>query len=121
MESPPSTVATITTILEQQPQHRIAVSELVRMECLVGCRRAGNTEMEADYEAYLANQTVHFLSINIDVWNRAIALRSQHAGLRIPDALHLSIAIEHQCQSFWSFDQRLLSVAEKYISVFKKS
>ncbi len=54
------------------------------------------------------------------VWNRAIAFRSQHNGLRIPDALHLAIAIEHQCQSFWSFDQRLLAVAEKYISVLQK-
>jgi len=113
-------MADITEELKLRHQHSVAVSELVRLECLVGCRRTGNAEMEHDYEAYFGNQTVHFLTINRLVWNRAIALRGQHAALRVPDALHLATAIEHHCSMFWSFDQRLLSIAENYISVFPK-
>jgi len=41
-------------------------------------------------------------------------------GLMESPSLHLATAIEHHCSMFWSFDQRLLSIAEKYISVFPK-
>ncbi len=118
MESLSSKAAEIVGVLKQQQwQHcSIAISELVRMECLVGCRRAKYKTMEADYESYFADPSVHFLPIDRDVWNRAITLRGKHTALRIPDALHLAIAITHHCHAFWSFDKRLLAIADDYLT-----
>lgn len=121
MESPSQDMTEAVAALKSQRQHSIAVSELGRMECLVGCRRAENSALEEEYQTFFDHPSIHFLPINRQVWDRGIALRSQHtAALRIPDALHLATAIEHGCSMFWSFDQRLLTVAEKYIAVFKK-
>jgi len=121
LESPGTDAVQITAALQKQKPRAIAVSELVRLECLVGCRRAGDALLESYYESYFAQPSVQILQINRCVWNRAITLRSQHAALRVPDALHLATAIEHRCRIFWSFDQRLLAVAERYISVLQKN
>jgi len=121
LESPGADAMQMAAELQKLKPHAIAVSELVRLECLVGCRRARDPSLELCYESYFTQPSVQLLPINRDVWNKTITLRSQHTALRVPDALHLATAIEHGCRMFWSFDQRLLSVAEKYISVFQKS
>lgn len=120
LEAPSIDAAHITETLQEQTPHAIASSELVRLECLVGCRRVGDISLESCYESYFAQPSVQLLQINKAVWNRAITLRGQHTALRVPDALHLAIAVEHHCSMFWSFDQRLSSVAENYIAVFPK-
>lgn len=88
----------------------LCVSPLVRMEVLIKPLRESSTILVADYEEFLAAQ--NWLSINDITFNLALQLRAQH-GLKTPDALHLATALQHDCNEFWTNDDRLNEVAEK--------
>lgn len=86
----------------------LCVSPLVRMEVLIKPLRETATALVSDYEAFLSAQ--HWLSIDDDVFNRALHLRASH-GLKTPDALHLATALHHGCKEFWTNDDRLSKAA----------
>lgn len=79
-------------------------SALLRLECLVGPLRSGNTALVEQYERMFAS--LSWLPMPDSVYDHAARLRAAHA-LKTPDALHLATALEAGCDEFWTNDNRL--------------
>ena len=82
----------------------LAISPLVRMECLVGPLRSGDRALRLRYEHALG--LLVLLDMPPAVYDGAAELRARF-GLRTPDALHLACAQHHGCQALWTNDERL--------------
>ena len=41
------------------------------------------------------------------IFNQAAKLRADFTGLKTPDALHMATAVYHNCDEFWTNDNRL--------------
>ncbi len=91
------------TILAE-PEAEYCASALVRMECLIGPLRSGNTALLAEYGKVF--QALTLLPISDEVYEKAAHLRATH-NLKTPDALHLATALEAGCDEFWTNDTRL--------------
>ncbi len=50
-----------------------------------------------------------------EVFRNAAQLRADFNSLKTPDALHLAIALHHNCDEFWTNDNRLSSVAPSLV------
>lgn len=83
-----------------------AVTDLVRMECLVGPLRRGDAKLLNDFRAFFSSPDVRVLTITAAVAETAAVLRAVH-GFRPLDALHLAAAIEHHCSLFLTHDAHL--------------
>jgi predicted nucleic acid-binding protein len=70
----------------------------------------------ARYEDFFANPAAIRLPMTELVFDRAANLRAVH-GLKTPDALHLSAAIEGGCDEFWTTDERLDKAARESLRV----
>jgi len=86
----------------------LCVSPLVRLEALVKPTSDGNIALIADYEIFLAEQ--QWLAVGDVEFDRALSLRASHR-IKTPDALHLAIAMQHDCVEFWTNDERLRQTA----------
>lgn len=86
----------------------LAVSPLVKMECLVGPMRQGNLALQRYYEEGLAQ--FQQLDMPEPVFLLAAALRARF-NLKTPDALHLATAQVHGCSALWTNDDRLATAA----------
>jgi len=86
----------------------LCVSPLVRLEALVKPTSDGNIALIADYEIFLADQ--QWLAVGDVEFDRALSLRASHR-IKTPDALHLAIAMQHDCVEFWTNDERLRQTA----------
>jgi uncharacterized protein len=100
----PKVTARIAELLERG--ERLAVSDLVRMECLVGPLRANQTEVLARYSTFFSSPDLTVLPVSSAVCDRAAAIRAQH-GFRPLDSLHLAAAVEHGCTLFLTNDAQL--------------
>jgi|SanBayMetagenome_1026888.scaffolds.fasta_scaffold20190_2 predicted nucleic acid-binding protein len=87
---------------------RLAISPLVRLECLVGPMKSGDRALRLRYER--AMSLLHLLDMPAAVYDGAAELRALH-GLRTPDALHLACAQHHGCVALWTQDDRLHRVS----------
>lgn len=94
----------VRAALDAEPAARLAVSPLVKLECLVKPMRDGDLVLQQYYEGALA-QLVS-LSLPEAVYLQAARLRARF-GLRTPDALHLACAQHHRCEALWTNDDRL--------------
>ncbi len=83
------------------------VSQLVKMECLVKPAREGDVVLAGQYLSILNG--IEFLDLSPEVFSHAASLRGRHL-LRTPDAIHLATAIRHECEEFWTNDDRLARV-----------
>jgi len=86
----------------------LCVSLLVRLKALVKPTCDGNIALIADYEIFLADQ--QWLAVGDVEFDRALSLRASHR-IKTPDALHLAIAMQHDCVEFWTNDERLRQTA----------
>ena len=86
----------------------LAISPLVKLECLVGPMRSANVALQRYYEDGLAQFTV--LDMPEPVFLLAAALRARF-GLKTPDALHLATAQFHGCSALWTNDDRLAAAS----------
>ena len=86
----------------------LCVSLLVRLKALVKPTCDGNIALIADYEIFLADQ--QWLAVGDVEFDRALSLRASHR-IKTPDALHLAIAMQHDCVEFWTNDERLRQAA----------
>lgn len=86
------------------PAGLLAISSLVKLECLVAPMRSGNLPLQAHYEQGLAQFSL--LALNDEVFMRAAELRARF-NLKTPDALHLAAAQCHGCEALWTNDNRL--------------
>lgn len=89
-------------------QAGLAVSPLVKLECLVGPMRSGNLALQRYYEEGLAQ--FQLLDMPEQVYLLAAALRARFS-LKTPDALHLATAQFHGCRALWTNDDRLATAS----------
>ena len=90
---------------------RIALSDLVRLECKVKPMALGDKVKIAGFEAFFARPDVQFVPMNTAVFDRATGLRAVHS-FKVVDALHLAAAIESGCDSFLTNDLRLIKCGD---------
>lgn len=86
----------------------LAISPLVKYECLASPVRSGNLVLQRYYEEGLA-QFVQ-LPMPEPVYLQAAQLRGRF-GLKMPDALHLATAQLHGCTALWTNDDRLAAAS----------
>lgn len=87
-------------------------SIITLIETCVQPQRDGRADLVEIYERTLLNsQQVHMYNIDSALARRAIQLRAQH-GIRVPDALQVSAALEHEATVFITNDRRLKKVTE---------
>ena len=82
----------------------LAISPLVKAECLVRPIRDGAIDLERVCLAAFGRLVT--LDMPEPVFLEAARLRARHK-LKMPDALHLACAVHHGCSSFWTGDGRL--------------
>lgn len=90
---------------------QFVANELVRMETLIVPRRANNKQLEADFEAYIANQC-RMVPFDRSIFDSATDLRAKYRFLKTPDSLHLATAIASRCDAFVTNDARLTAITE---------
>jgi predicted nucleic acid-binding protein len=95
----------------------LAVGDLSCAECLVGPFKSGDTGLEARYRAFFADPDVICLPITVAILERAARLRATHHSIKLPDAIHLTTAIEHGCGAFVTGDGRLAACPEIAVEV----
>jgi predicted nucleic acid-binding protein len=83
----------------------LAISSLVKFECLVMPLRQGNIALQRRYEDVLAQLVL--LPMSDAVFLLGAELRARF-NLKSPDALHLACALHHRCEELWTHDDRLL-------------
>lgn len=81
------------------------VSDLTEMECLIMPFRKNNQQLVDKFHDWFAKAEI--VSLDKNVFHRAAKLRADFSGLKTPDALHLATAIYHDCDEFWTNDDRL--------------
>jgi uncharacterized protein len=94
--------------LATQAPDRLAISPLVKFECLVAPMKHGNLVLQRYYEDGLQ----HFMQLDMPeaVFIQGAQLRARF-GLKTPDALHLATAQHHGCDALWTHDERLAQAA----------
>jgi predicted nucleic acid-binding protein len=100
----PKTTARVAVLLANG--ERLAVSDLVRMECQVGPLKANDTALLAKYTTFFASPDLDVLPASPAVCDRAARIRAQH-GFKPLDSLHLAAAVEHGCTLFLTSDAQL--------------
>jgi predicted nucleic acid-binding protein len=106
--------ARITTLLAAGEQ--LAVTDLVRMECLVGPLKQGDAKVESDFRTFFASPDLQVLPITAAVCERAARVRAAQ-GFKPLDSLHLAAPVEHGCTRFLTNDFRLSSFPDIPIEV----
>ena len=86
----------------------LATSHLTRGECLVKPIRTADQSLAADYLRFLGQTAVFDHSAN--VFDHMAQIRAA-TNFKIPDSLHLAIAIENKCAVFLTNDNRLTGVS----------
>jgi uncharacterized protein len=82
------------------------VSDLIRMECLVGPLRSGNAALEAQFRAFFAAAGVQVVPITAAACDQAAQIRAT-TGFRPKGALHFAAAVTHGPHVFLTNDTRL--------------
>ena len=107
-EQHPAFGARVLSRLAQVDPAQLAISPLVKFECLVAPLRDGNLVLQRHYEAGLE----HFVQLPMpeQVFLQSAQLRARFS-LKTPDALHLAVAQHHGCEALWTHDQRLAAAS----------
>ena len=108
IENHPTLAGTVRTAMAGELPGRLAVSDLVKLECLVKPIKTGDLALQNRYEAGL--NELERLPLPEAVFLQAAQLRARF-GLRTPDALHLACAQHHRCDALWTNDNRLAQAA----------
>ena len=91
----------------------LCFSPLIRLECLVMPLRTNDTILKGHYKSFFKEQEM--LEITVERFDEAAQLRADFSSLKTPDALHLATALHHNCDEFWTNDNRLNSVAPSLV------
>jgi predicted nucleic acid-binding protein len=84
----------------------LAVSDVARLECLVGPLRSGDAAAFGDYMNFFSLSSIRMLPVTPATWEHAARIRASF-GFSGLDALHLATAIEHGCGLFLTSDAQL--------------
>ena len=85
-----------------------SISDLTRMEALVGPLKSSNATVETSFHAFFARSDVRVVAITAAVCDRAARIRATH-NFKPMDALQLAAAVEHGANVFLTADARLRS------------
>ncbi len=94
------------------------ISDLVRMEALVGPLKHGNAALQQEYGQFFASSDMTVVSITAAVCDRAAHIRATQ-NLKALDALMLAAAVEHGANVFLTADARLGSFTGLTVEVLK--
>ena len=94
----------------------LAISDLVRMECLVGPLKKGDAKLSNDFRTFFISPDVRVLAITAAITDRAAMIRATH-GFKPLDALHLAAAVEHGCGVFLTNDAGLKSFSDIVVEI----
>jgi predicted nucleic acid-binding protein len=94
--------------LSQSSGSILATSALVQLEVLVKPMQDGRNDLITLYRQFL--NTSRALPISDATFMLALELRAQYR-LKTPDALHLAVARQHNCDLLWTNDNRLAAAA----------
>lgn len=108
IEKHPTYSNLIENLMDALPLTEFCYSPLARLECLVMPFRTQDLQLQKLYEAFFKAQT--FLIIPPPIFDQAAKLRADFTNLKTPDALHLATAIHHNCDEFWTNDNRLSKI-----------
>ena len=86
--------------------HDFMISDLTRMECLVGPLRAGNTLLESDFRTFFTAAGMQVVPVSPAVCDRAALIRAT-TRFKPMDSLQLAAAVEHGANVFLTNDTRL--------------
>ncbi len=100
----------IETSLLTTPDLTPAVSSLVRLEVLVNPMKSARKDLIDLYNRFL--MAAEWLSFDDTTFDLALDLRVRHR-LKTPDALHLAVARQYDCEFLWTNDDRLSIAAGK--------
>jgi predicted nucleic acid-binding protein len=92
------------------------ISDLVRMEALVGPLKHGDVALEQAYHQFFAAADVTVVSITAAVCDRAARIRATQ-NFKSMDALQLAAAVEHGANVFLTADARLSSFTSLTVEV----
>ncbi len=84
----------------------LMISDLTRMECLVGPLKSGDAAVEADFRTFFGLMNV--VAVTAAVCDRAACIRATN-HFKPMDALQLAAAAEHGAKIFLTADARLSS------------
>ena len=94
------------------------VSDLTRMEALVGPLKTNSTAVEASFHSFFARPDVQVMGITAAVCDRAAHIRAAH-NFKAMDALQLAAAVEHGANVFLTADARLAAFTDLTVEVLR--
>ncbi len=103
----------IENLMNSLSQVEYCYSPLIRMESLIMPFRTKDLQLQRLYELFFNTQT--FLPIRKEIYDQAAQLRADFPSLKTPDALHLATATFHNCDEFWTNDDRLDKIAPNLV------
>lgn len=92
----------------------LMISDLTRMECLVGPLKSGDAAMGSDFSTFFGVTKV--AAITAAVCDRAARIRAAH-NFKPMDALQLAVSVEHGAGIFLTADARLGSFTDLTVEV----
>jgi predicted nucleic acid-binding protein len=94
----------------------LAITDLVRMECVIGPLKKGDNQLLDDFRLFFKSPDVRVLAITAAIADRAALIRATH-GFKPLDALHLAAAVENGCNLFFTNDAGLKAFPDITIEV----
>lgn len=110
----PKTVLRLATA--QTAGDSFMISDLTRMECLVGPLKTQNVMVEASFHAFFGRSDVRVAAITAAVCDRAARIRATH-NFKPMDAIQFAAAVEHGANVFLTADARLGSFPDLTVEV----
>ena len=110
--------AVLRLAVAQSAGDSFMISDLTRMECLVGPLKTSNSAVEASFRAFFARSDVTVVAITAAVCDRAARIRASH-NFKALDALQLAAATEHGANVFLTADSRLASFTDLTVEILR--
>lgn len=113
IEKDPNYSSKIENSIRSLINYEICFSPLVEMESLVMPFRRKDEPLKNLFNEFFDEQTR--LTMPSEIFRTAAQLRADYPSLKTPDALHLATATYHNCDEFWTNDNRLDKVAPSLV------
>jgi predicted nucleic acid-binding protein len=92
----------------ERGRQRLVTSELTFSELLVKPLEHKRSDLVRLYDNWtISNPGLLVAPITRDILGKAAQLRAAHKQLKLPDAIHVATAVQHDCQYLLTNDRRL--------------
>jgi len=113
VEEHPIFALILENLIARQTDLIVTASNLTAMECFVMPLRNNNKILIKKFENWF--EQIQVVSFEKEIFYQAARLRADFTGLKTPDALHLAAAVYHNCNEFWTNDNRLDKVVPNLV------